>query len=61
MITIEKLEASLIEVRRFIKAAEAAKKAIKIQGWYGSKETGAARRASLDLTRSLSALRARDA
>jgi len=57
---IEKLQIAIDESRRFIRNAEAAKKRLKedqYAGFSGSKETAAAKRASLDLTRALADLR----
>jgi len=62
MITIEKLDASIDEARRFITAAQTAKTAIKKDHLmaYGCKETGAVKRASMDLTRMLAEFRKAD-
>jgi len=57
---IEKLQFAVEECRRFIYKAEDAKKRLKedkYAGISGSKETAAAKRASLDLTRALAELR----
>jgi len=58
---IEKLQIAIDESRRFIRKAEAARKRLKEDnkygGFSGSKETAAAKRASLDLTRALSDMR----
>jgi len=57
---IEKLQIAIDESRRFIRKAEAARKRLKednFGGFSGSKETAAAKRASLDLTRALSDMR----
>lgn len=52
------LKAAIREARRFLEAAAKAEKAFK-EGTasYSPKETGAARRASMDLTRALADLR----
>lgn len=57
--TYEALNEAINEARRFLKAAEAAKKRIKGDMYWamGCRETGACRRASMDLTRSLAELR----
>lgn len=59
MITTEKLNGAISEARRFIENAEAAMKRLSNDDYakYGSKETAAARRASMDLTRALAELR----
>lgn len=57
---IVKIDDSVIEARRFIKRATAWKKRLKSDGMaylIGSKEGGAAKRASMDLTRILAELR----
>lgn len=55
----ETLDKAIAEARRFIKAAEAARPAFKEREWGGggTKESAAARRASMDLTRALADLR----
>lgn len=58
MITVPKLDRAIAEAYRFLNAAEAAKKRLKEgEGIYQSKETGAVRRASMDLSRILAHLR----
>ena len=60
MITYEKLGATIIEAERFISAAKLARKRLRDDPYApitGCKETGAARRASMDLTRALAELR----
>lgn len=59
-VTILELEKTIAEAQRFIKSARAAKERLKndeLAGISGSKETAAARRSSLDLTRQLAKLR----
>lgn len=58
--TDEKLLAAIHEAKRFIAKATEARKALiadDLKRITGCKETGAARRASLDLTRALAELR----
>ena len=52
---IDQIETAISEARRFIARAEAWKKRIKMQPYvlFGSSEGGAAKRASMDLTRAL--------
>jgi len=59
MITVKNLDKSIFEAERFIKKAKEAKSRIAVEkrAAYGSKETGAVKRSSMDLTRSLSILR----
>ena len=60
MVTMEKIKQVEIELNRFKKALVMAKKRIKKDGFYaecGCIETGAVRRASMDLTRVLTILR----
>ena len=54
-----KLIAAITEAKRFIKKAELAKQRLSDDrfAYFGSKETSAARRASMDLTRALADLR----
>lgn len=55
-----KLEIAIAEAARFVVIARKAKERLKSDKYAsitGSKETGAARRASMDLTRALSELR----
>ena len=49
------LDESIDEARRFIDRAEKAKRELStnVYAWAGSKETAAAKRSSMDLTRSL--------
>ncbi len=57
---IENLTDAISEAHRFIKAATAAKRRLKNDKWVGfcgSKETGAAKRASMDLSRTLTKIR----
>lgn len=56
---IDKYQDTINEAKRFIKKAEIAKKKMKEDRYavFGCKETGAAKRASMDLTRSLAELR----
>lgn len=60
-VTIEKLNMVIKESKRFIEKAELAKERIKSEGEYlsysGCKETGAVKRASLDLSDKLIELR----
>jgi len=56
MITKNTLEEAINEAKRFIQAATTAQ---MHYSYHGNKHTAAARRSSLDLTRSLSKLRAR--
>jgi len=58
-VTIEKINKSVLEARRFLKKADEAIKRIKSEGeyFYCSKETGAVKRASMDLSRELVNLR----
>jgi len=59
----EKMEKAVAEAERFLAAcqavrnAAAAQKSAFVDLWNGSRETGAMRRASLDLTRALAELR----
>ena len=59
MMTPEALNESITEAERFIKAAKAARARLLLDKYanFGCKQTGAAKRASLDLTRSLARLR----
>lgn len=61
-ITITKINKTLREVNRFISAAKEAKKRLEDDKYahFGCKETGAVRRASMDLTRILVELRRTD-
>lgn len=56
---IETIIQAIDEARRFIEAAKAAEKRLKVDKFaaLGSKETAACRRASMDLTRALARLR----
>jgi len=58
---LKKLETAVAEAKRFLVKAQAAKKRIQKEGKYAeytpTKETAAARRASMDLTRALAELR----
>ena len=56
---IEKIIAAEEEAERFLRAARAARDRFNVDRWayQGCKETGAVKRASLDLTRALSAMR----
>ena len=57
--TIVILNDAIFEAQRFIKAAEVAiEKISEEEYFYGGKESAAARRASMDLTRSLVKIRA---
>ena len=58
-VTLEKINTAVIEAERFIKCAENAEKKIKADRFaeYGCLETGSVRRASMDLTRALVAIR----
>jgi hypothetical protein len=59
-VTLSKLENAISEARRFIVAALEAKARMKSDIYTnisGSKQTGAAKRASLDLTRALAEMR----
>ena len=60
--TNEKLNDAIIEAERFIKAAQKAQLRLFYVSTakYGCKETASARRASMDLTRSLSELRSNE-
>jgi hypothetical protein len=67
MITSAKLARSIKEAERFLLAARAAEKRLAQENYIGDiipvmgcKETGAVRRASMDLTRSLAELRSSD-
>lgn len=62
MITVKKINAVLNEVSRFRKVAIAAKDRLGDDKFakYGCRETGAVRRASMDLTRALADLRKTD-
>jgi len=59
MITISKIDAVIKESKRFIAIAMAAKERLKNDNFakYGCKETGAVRRASMDLSRILVSMR----
>lgn len=55
---LNRLTRSLTEARRFMDATNAAMKSIgREPHYYGNRDLAAAKRASLDLTRSLAALR----
>lgn len=59
-VTIGKINRALEEAERFIVKARAARERLRedeMVEYCGSKETGAVRRASMDLTRALAALR----
>ena len=58
-VTIEKLNKAVSEAKRFLKKADSAIKRIKSEDeyFYCSKETGAVRRSSMDLSRELTELR----
>jgi len=62
MITITKIDKVIKEANRFILVAKKAKERIKNDPFakYGSKETGAVRRASMDLSRILVEIRNAD-
>lgn len=51
------LKAALEEAERFTKAGWAAVRVLKENSWAGGKETAAAKRASMDLTRALANVR----
>jgi hypothetical protein len=51
------LEAAMAEAKRFIRMARIASSALKQDTYYGGKETAAAKRASMDLTRALADVR----
>lgn len=51
------LDEAIVEAHRFIKAAKALRAANKLSGYFNPRESGAARRASMDLTRKLADLR----
>lgn len=55
----EKLKATIKEALRFLRIAEPALERLHTDNYakYGSRETGACRRASMDLTRALAELR----
>lgn len=60
--TLETLETAISEAKRFLKKADAAKRRFKtdekwIRTGCGYLETAAAKRASMDLTRALAAMR----
>jgi hypothetical protein len=59
MITISKIDTVIKESKRFIATAMAAKERLKNDTYakYGCKETGAVRRASMDLSRILVSMR----
>ena len=58
MTKIERLEIAMLEARKFIKCAAAWKKHLKDNGEIRtSKEGGACKRASMDLTRALTKVR----
>ena len=62
-LTVEAIRKAENEARRFIAAANKAVERIKSEStvaWSGCKETGACRRASLDLTRALADMRSRE-
>ena len=60
MITSQSLKEAIAEARRFIVKAESAERTVSKTGYiYPSKEIAAAKRASMDLTRSLADLRRR--
>jgi hypothetical protein len=61
-VTIKKINEVMAEVKRFTKAAKAAKAAILADSdsKYGCKETGAVKMASMDLSRELTILRNSD-
>ena len=59
MVTIDKLDIAIQEANRFLEKAKIAKKRLMIDNYakYGCKETGAVKRASMDLSRALVAIR----
>ncbi|MEA3427893.1 MAG: hypothetical protein U9Q84_01460 [Thermodesulfobacteriota bacterium] len=59
MLTITKIDSAVNECKRFLAVAMAAKARMKNDEYakYGCKETGAIKRASMDLTRVLVSLR----
>jgi hypothetical protein len=59
MVTIKNLDEAIFEAERFIKKAQEAKSRLVTCRYaaHGCKETASAKRASMDLTRSLSILR----
>ena len=59
MLTNEKLNSAIIEAERFIEKAKLAQVRLANDDWakYRCKEASAAKRASMDLTRSLTELR----
>jgi len=61
-ITITKIDKTIKEVKRFISVAKKAKKRLEDDkdASFGCKETGAVRRASMDLSRILAELRRTD-
>jgi len=61
MINEESIKLAISEAQRFIGACRKAQKRIKEGGfsWMGCRESGAVRRASMDLTRILADLRSR--
>ena len=56
-VTIEKLDACMTEIRRFILKSSEARGKVKKERWTPCKETAAVKRASMDLTRALAELR----
>ena len=57
MTKIERLEIAMLEARKFIKCAAAWKKHLYCNGDHPSKEGGACKRASMDLSRILTKVR----
>ena len=53
----QSLKNALTEAERFIRIARIADSALKANTYYGGKETAAAKRASMDLTRALADVR----
>ena len=58
-VTIEKIDRAITEANRFIRLAQKTKKRLKDDKYasFGCKETGAVRRASMDLSRILVEIR----
>ena len=58
-VTVEKIDKAIKEIGRFLAAAKGAKKKLHEDkyAYHGCKETGAVRRASMDLSRALVEIR----
>ena len=55
--TSQNIDEAVAEAKRFIKRAKELKEANSKEGWWHARESGALRRASMDLTRALAKMR----